>query len=249
MLQAECPSVGWCPAGVCAEGAECVRLPKRKREEGCLGWADICSFTEDRSITTTEKVQTKNSLFYTYKWIIDKNTHVFQNCSEIQMLPSSKLSWLCAGTESCVDICESSSPMNPNCEFWNLFNVPTLLFSKIKYLRDRIFLTPNIYLSCSLQQVRDLIPFFMCMEGDFLSAVDSLLPAVNAPALRLTPHLFLFYLCIFRTATAPRLAVSQSAQLCYSDAAWELIKGLSRIVDFHLSIHFLKKTKNSFSHP
>lgn len=55
------------------------------------------------------------------------------------MLPSSKLLWLCAGTESCVGTCESSSLMNPNCEFWNLFNVLTLLFSKIKHLHDGIF--------------------------------------------------------------------------------------------------------------
>lgn len=79
MLQAECPSVEWCPAGVCAEGAECVRLPKRKRQEGRLGWTDICSFTEDRNTTTTEKVPTKNTLFHTCKLIIDKNTHGFQN--------------------------------------------------------------------------------------------------------------------------------------------------------------------------
>ncbi|KAM9363740.1 uncharacterized protein ABDE67_019425 [Symphorus nematophorus] len=76
-----------------------------------------------------------------------------------------------------------------------------------------------------LQQVRDLIPFFMCMEGDFTSALHSLFPSVNAPASRFTPHLFHFYLCIFKTSTAPKVAVSQPAQLCYADAAWEPIKG------------------------
>ncbi|XP_051242575.1 uncharacterized protein zgc:112980 isoform X2 [Dicentrarchus labrax] len=76
-----------------------------------------------------------------------------------------------------------------------------------------------------LQQVRDLIPFFLCMEGDFTSALHSLFTSVSAPASRFTPPLFHFYLSIFETATAPKLVVSQPAQLCYSNAAWEPIKG------------------------
>ncbi|XP_031719069.1 uncharacterized protein LOC116392067 isoform X1 [Anarrhichthys ocellatus] len=75
-----------------------------------------------------------------------------------------------------------------------------------------------------LQQVRDLIPFFMCMDGTVTGGLHSLFPSVNAPALRFTPHLFLFYLRLFKTATAPELVVSQSAQLCFSDAAWQPIK-------------------------
>ncbi|XP_041790259.1 uncharacterized protein zgc:112980 isoform X2 [Chelmon rostratus] len=76
-----------------------------------------------------------------------------------------------------------------------------------------------------LQQVQDLIPFFVCMQGDFNSALNSLFTTVNPPASRFTPHLFLFYLCIFKTATAPKLVVSQPEQLCNSDVAWEPIKG------------------------
>ncbi|XP_037621769.1 uncharacterized protein zgc:112980 isoform X2 [Sebastes umbrosus] len=75
-----------------------------------------------------------------------------------------------------------------------------------------------------LHQVQDLIPFFLCMEGSLTGALDCLFPSVNAPALRFTPQLFLFYFRVFRTATAPELAVSQPAQLCYSVAAWEPIK-------------------------
>uniref|UniRef100_A0A3Q3XDY4 Uncharacterized protein n=1 Tax=Mola mola TaxID=94237 RepID=A0A3Q3XDY4_MOLML len=63
----------------------------------------------------------------------------------------------------------------------------------------------------SLQQTKDLIPFFMCMEGDFAYSVESLLSPGNAPASRFTPHLFLFYLRIFKTGTAPKLLVSQPA--------------------------------------
>ncbi|XP_078022276.1 uncharacterized protein LOC117255571 isoform X1 [Epinephelus lanceolatus] len=92
------------------------------------------------------------------------------------------------------------------------------------------------------QHVQDLVPFFMCMEGDFTSAVHSLLPSVNAPASRFTPQLFRFYLCVLNTATAPKLVVSQPAQLCRSDAAWEPIKGavpLARavLVRFALRVH------------
>ncbi|XP_026214861.1 uncharacterized protein zgc:112980 isoform X2 [Anabas testudineus] len=75
-----------------------------------------------------------------------------------------------------------------------------------------------------LQQLQDLIPFFKCLDGDLMSAVHSLFPSVNAPATRLTPFLFLFYLRIFETATAPKLMVNQPAQLCCSDATWEPIK-------------------------
>ncbi|KAI3353334.1 hypothetical protein L3Q82_019875, partial [Scortum barcoo] len=80
--------------------------------------------------------------------------------------------------------------------------------------------------STLLQQVQDLVPFFMCMEGDFTSALQSLFPPVNAPASRFTPHLFLFYLRIFRTGTAPKLAVCRPVELCHTDAAWEPIKGV-----------------------
>ncbi|XP_067352949.1 uncharacterized protein zgc:112980 isoform X2 [Channa argus] len=75
-----------------------------------------------------------------------------------------------------------------------------------------------------LQQLQDLLPFFKCMDGDMMSAVNSLFPSVNAPATRLTPSLFMFYLRVLETATAPKLTVSEPAQLCCSDATWEPIK-------------------------
>ncbi|XP_028448182.1 uncharacterized protein zgc:112980 isoform X3 [Perca flavescens] len=85
----------------------------------------------------------------------------------------------------------------------------------------RVVKTDDIEL---LQPVQDLLPYFMCMEGDFTSSVHSLSPSVNAPASRFTPDLFLFYLRIFKTATAPKLAVMRPEELCCSDAAWEPIK-------------------------
>ncbi|XP_069545780.1 uncharacterized protein [Brachyistius frenatus] len=93
-----------------------------------------------------------------------------------------------------------------------------------------------------LKQVQELVPFFTCMEGQFTSALSSLFASVSAPASCFTPHLFLCYLRIFRTATAPKLTVSQPTQLCCSDAAWEAIQGavpLKRVelVKFALRAH------------
>ncbi|XP_029367382.1 uncharacterized protein LOC115049369 isoform X2 [Echeneis naucrates] len=72
--------------------------------------------------------------------------------------------------------------------------------------------------SALFQQVKDLIPFFMCKEGDLMSACNSFFPC-------LSPAVFLFYFRIFKTATAPKLIVTQPAELCHSDAPWEPIKG------------------------
>lgn len=80
-------------------------------------------------------------------------------------------------------------------------------------------------LSPSLQQLRDLIPFFRSIDGDLTSAVHSMFPSVKAPVARLTPPLFAVYLRIFETATAPKLVVSHPLQLCCAGATWEPIKG------------------------
>ncbi|XP_034455630.1 uncharacterized protein zgc:112980 isoform X1 [Hippoglossus hippoglossus] len=76
-----------------------------------------------------------------------------------------------------------------------------------------------------VQPLHDLMPYFMCMEGDFMSACHSLVPSLNAPASRFTPLIFLFYLRIFETAMAPQRAVSQITELCHPDVTWEPIKG------------------------
>ncbi|KAM9313866.1 uncharacterized protein KZ484_023712 isoform 1-T2 [Pholidichthys leucotaenia] len=78
--------------------------------------------------------------------------------------------------------------------------------------------------SARLQQIKDLIAFFMCLCGDFTGALDHFFISVNSSASRLTPHLFCFYLRIFETATAPQLIVTQPEQLYFSTATWESIK-------------------------
>lgn len=73
----------------------------------------------------------------------------------------------------------------------------------------------------------------MCMAGDFSSALTSLFPSVNAPASHFTPDLFLFYLKVFETATAPKLTpVSKPGELCCAGAAWESIEGPAEMFFF-----------------
>lgn len=74
----------------------------------------------------------------------------------------------------------------------------------------------------------------MCMEGDFAYSAENLLSPVNTPASRFTPHLFLLYLRIFKTGTAPKLMVTQPVQLCLSDAPWQPIKGPTQITCFYV---------------
>uniref|UniRef100_H3CS68 Zgc:112980 n=1 Tax=Tetraodon nigroviridis TaxID=99883 RepID=H3CS68_TETNG len=93
-----------------------------------------------------------------------------------------------------------------------------------------------------LQLLCDLVPFFLCLEGDFLSAVDSLLRLGNAPASRFTPQLFLIYLCVFKSATAPKVTIGHPSHRWHSDEAWEPIPGavpLKReaLVKFVLKVH------------
>lgn len=107
ILQPVCPSLGRCPAGVCAERTECDGRPKRQRKEGRPDWTNLYSVTENRSATATAQVQhahrhTLTSHFY--KLLIKLNPAVLS---------------LSAGTESCVATCESSNLMTPNCECSN----------------------------------------------------------------------------------------------------------------------------------
>uniref|UniRef100_A0A1A8DQD8 Uncharacterized protein n=1 Tax=Nothobranchius kadleci TaxID=1051664 RepID=A0A1A8DQD8_NOTKA len=78
--------------------------------------------------------------------------------------------------------------------------------------------------STLFQQLRDLVPFFFCLLGNFSSAIMNLFPPANAPASRFSPQLFLVFLRIFQTATAPKLMVTHMEQLCSSSATWEPIE-------------------------
>uniref|UniRef100_UPI003AAEB095 uncharacterized protein n=1 Tax=Centroberyx gerrardi TaxID=166262 RepID=UPI003AAEB095 len=75
------------------------------------------------------------------------------------------------------------------------------------------------------QELRDLIPVFLCKAGEFSSALSSFFPSLNGPASRLSPSLFLLCLHIFDTGTAPMVITGQPTQLFFPDATWEPIQG------------------------
>uniref|UniRef100_A0A7N9AYW7 Zgc:112980 n=1 Tax=Mastacembelus armatus TaxID=205130 RepID=A0A7N9AYW7_9TELE len=75
-------------------------------------------------------------------------------------------------------------------------------------------------------------------------AVQDLFVSQKGPACRLTPSLFLVYLRIFETATAPNVIVYYTAELCGSDVTWEPIKGQINIC--YNVIIFSSKTSKDF---
>lgn len=83
----------------------------------------------------------------------------------------------------------------------------------------------SFLLSCSLEPIKDLIPFFLCKLGQFSSALTNLFPKTEVPNSRLTPTTFLLYLRIFETASAPDLVAIKPEHLCYPGASWAPIKG------------------------
>ncbi|KAK7929281.1 hypothetical protein WMY93_005676 [Mugilogobius chulae] len=85
-----------------------------------------------------------------------------------------------------------------------------------RYLRVVQTDDPKIF-----NEVLDLMPFFLCVDGQLGSALQSLLTSQSS---RLSPRLFLSYLHIFRTATAPVQILRRHSDLCSPNAAWKTIK-------------------------
>ncbi|XP_034043687.1 uncharacterized protein zgc:112980 [Thalassophryne amazonica] len=75
----------------------------------------------------------------------------------------------------------------------------------------------------TFQLVKDLIPFFLCKDGELYKALSALCPS-NSIISRFTPQLFLLYFRIFETATAPNVMAYCPAQLCSPNALWEPVK-------------------------
>uniref|UniRef100_A0A667WDY7 Zgc:112980 n=1 Tax=Myripristis murdjan TaxID=586833 RepID=A0A667WDY7_9TELE len=90
------------------------------------------------------------------------------------------------------------------------------------------------YDSKVFKEVRDLIPLFLCKAGDFSGALNRLSLGSKGPVSRFSPHLFLLYLSIFDTATAPMVTIDQDAQLISLDATWEPIKDAVPLKRFEL---------------
>ncbi|XP_061686880.1 uncharacterized protein zgc:112980 isoform X2 [Syngnathoides biaculeatus] len=91
-------------------------------------------------------------------------------------------------------------------------------------------------------ELKDLIPLFMCMEGNFIPALTTFFQSGNGLVSRLTLQNFQLYLRVLDTATAPKLSVSPAGELCFASGKWCAIQGavpLSRLelVRFAYKVH------------
>ncbi|KAJ0033609.1 hypothetical protein NQD34_000716 [Periophthalmus magnuspinnatus] len=86
-----------------------------------------------------------------------------------------------------------------------------------RYLRVVQTDDPKIF-----HQVLDLVPFFLCVDGQLHSALQNLLISQTSS---LSPRLFLSYLYIFKMAMAPMQVLRVHADLCSPNAAWKPIPG------------------------
>ncbi|XP_077575904.1 uncharacterized protein LOC144198653 [Stigmatopora nigra] len=99
-----------------------------------------------------------------------------------------------------------------------------------------------------LSAMKDYIPFFMCMEGVFDSALASFFQSCRGSALRLTAEQFHLYLRVLETATAPKVSIDAAWRLHITAGNWCPIKGAvplarTRLVRFALKV--LKACPNS----
>ncbi|XP_061840553.1 uncharacterized protein [Nerophis lumbriciformis] len=90
--------------------------------------------------------------------------------------------------------------------------------------------------------LKDLIPFFMCLEGDFSAVLTPVFMLGNGPASRLTPQIFQWYLRMLSTAMAPKWTISRTCKLCPFMNVWSPIKGAQplsclELVRFALKVH------------
>ncbi|XP_061769975.1 uncharacterized protein zgc:112980 isoform X2 [Nerophis ophidion] len=90
--------------------------------------------------------------------------------------------------------------------------------------------------------LKDLIPFFMCLEGNFSAVLTPVVLRGNGPASRLTPQIFQWYLRMLSTATAPKWTISRTCELCPLVDAWSPIEGAQplsclELVRFALNVY------------
>ncbi|XP_061536728.1 uncharacterized protein zgc:112980 isoform X3 [Phycodurus eques] len=94
-------------------------------------------------------------------------------------------------------------------------------------------------LSCFLR-LKDLIPFFMCMEGNFNPALTTFFQSGSGLVSRLTLRDFQLYLRVLDTATAPKLSVGPVGELCFADDKWCAIQGAVPLTRLEL-VRFARK--------
>ncbi|XP_041960160.1 uncharacterized protein zgc:112980 isoform X3 [Alosa sapidissima] len=95
-----------------------------------------------------------------------------------------------------------------------------------------------------IQELRDLVPLYLCQAGDFQAAIEALFSPIghtpSYPAARLTPPQLHTYLRVFTTGQAPRPHPS-SWHHPMAASRWEPIKGVcvlkaSQVVKFALRV-------------
>ncbi|XP_057698428.1 uncharacterized protein zgc:112980 isoform X2 [Corythoichthys intestinalis] len=89
--------------------------------------------------------------------------------------------------------------------------------------------------------LKDYIPLFLCMEGDFDSALTSFFQTCRGPALRISAQQFYFYLRVLDTATVPKLSFGPECKLRITVDKWCPIEGAMplpriRLVRFALKV-------------
>ncbi|XP_054636345.1 uncharacterized protein zgc:112980 isoform X2 [Dunckerocampus dactyliophorus] len=90
--------------------------------------------------------------------------------------------------------------------------------------------------------LKELIPFFMCLDGDFTALQSTSFLIENGLASRLTPQIFQLYLRMLSTAMAPKWTISQTCELSPFKDKWAPIEGAEpltclELVRFALKVH------------
>ncbi|XP_077381902.1 uncharacterized protein LOC144021447 [Festucalex cinctus] len=89
--------------------------------------------------------------------------------------------------------------------------------------------------------LKDRVPLFMCMEGDFAPALSVFFES-SRYASHIDQHAFGMYLRVLDTATAPKLTVSRAGKIGVAGDEWRAIPGAAplprlQLVRFALKVH------------
>ncbi|XP_051939971.1 uncharacterized protein zgc:112980 isoform X2 [Hippocampus zosterae] len=103
----------------------------------------------------------------------------------------------------------------------------------------REVLWPDALKCDQLFQLKDFLPFLLCLEGETCEALRMFFPE-EGPAARPTPLTFPLYLRLLGSAAAPKLSVARKGELCGLADTWAYIKGAVPLPRSEL-VHFALK--------
>ncbi|XP_019717739.1 uncharacterized protein LOC109511258 isoform X2 [Hippocampus comes] len=91
-------------------------------------------------------------------------------------------------------------------------------------------------------RLKDLVPLFMCMDGNFNSALDGFLQSSSKATSRATLGDILTLLRVLDTATAPKMSLCPAGELRFAGNEWCAIQGATplarlQLVRFALKVH------------